>query len=470
MDTFFTSRSAIEAYQKCPRYRWLHYLYGGKGITQKWANLPLTSGTCVHAGIEFILRNYQEGLIDPNDCDRWIDHGVQIALREYSKLVDESQIQVKQNEDAAQLYAIEQAKTESLVRAWGIAEFPILTKHFDVYSVEDELIVPISDNLILQARVDCILKDKNHSQAFFNYSLKTMRQYREGKTDTTFSIALQNITEVFAVEQHFKHISDTIRNFNQIAEKKVADTKKKTSLQQFVAKYLPLPPKRVMGTKFCFLVKGGKSESDTETSEFFGDSPLIRGYRQRTKDSGADISYCHSYYYPNLNNKSGKGSIGKNWEKFNVWEEMGVKEWMEMLRSQSQDHTGQMVFDIQPECGDIIKQQVITPGEVFAKREEIDTTLVQITFQEEVVRKGLTLMNGKMTAYGDENLDLWFPQHRHSCDYPTRCEFYPICHLKDWKGDSVDKKVREDPIGSGLYVWRVPHHKAEKEALGNENI
>jgi hypothetical protein len=140
---------------------------------------------------------------------------------------------------------------------------------------------------------------------------------------------------------------------------------------------------------------------------------------------------------------------------------MEIKDWIRMIASK----------EIQPECGDIIKKQVVTIGEVFAKQEEVKHTLAQITEQESVLASTYECESYKAESNkteGNNFLDNYFPQYRHSCYYPTTCEYLPICHLKDWKGDSVNKDVRGDPIGSGLYKWRVPHHKAEKEYLDEQ--
>ena len=152
----------------------------------------------------------------------------------------------------------------------------------------------------------------------------------------------------------------------------------------FIDKYMPVPPERIRDTKFCFLIKGGKGKPvEGEEDSFIAQSPLIRGYKN-------DGHYAHSFYFPNENNKSGKGRLGKGWEAFNVWEEMGVKTWIEMLSSKVRDsQTGEDMFEIQPECGDIIKQQVVTPPETFVKDADLFHTLVQIEAMENIVNKAI---------------------------------------------------------------------------------
>ena len=463
MTNFYTSRSAIECYKECKRKRWLNYHYGGKGIVQKQGNIPLTTGTCVHEGIGFLLRNVGNGLIDNVDQyylaeeSNWLDSAVSIALQSYQKVVKESGLDTGE-QDSKFVLAQELARTEALVRAWSIAELPMIHKYYKVYSVEDEIAVPITNEIIFQARVDAILQGRSDGR-MFNYSLKTMKGYRGRLTDRVFAIALQTQTEAWAAEQELKRRVKMHQMFMSEAAKRITLDGKYKNLEQFVAKYMPVPEDRIYGTKHCFLVKGGKAEGTDDGSYKAGDSPFIRGYRM---DSGSGVSYCHSYYYPNSNNKSGKGSIGNKWQIFNVWEEMTIKEWIAKLNSKVQDHTGEMIYEMQPECGDIIKQQVITPQETFVKREVVESTLVQITYQESEIKSNISLIRKDETWGG--YLDMFFPMTEGACYQMGVCEYLPICHLRDWRNEPVDRKVREDPIGSGLYSWRAPHHKSEEEA------
>jgi hypothetical protein len=316
------------------------------------------------------------------------------------------------------------------------------------------MVIPLTPEIMFQARVDAILQSKQDDN-FMNYSLKTMKGYRKEKTDRQFGIALQTITEAWAASEYLKRVETNVTEFMQIAANAMRSNDKFYQLQKFCDKYIPTPKGRLMGTKHCFLVKGGKAKETVEGEWVAGDSPLIKGWYNL---EGGTKRYAHSYYFPNPNNKSGKSVIGRSWQPFNVWEEMDVKEWIELLSATVQDHeTGLQVLEMQPECGDVLKEQVITPPEVWIKDGDIKNTLVQIRVEEE-----------KILISDTKNLDIDFPQNRNACMAMGNCEFIPICFLKDWKWEGVDTKVRTDPIGSGLFTWRKPHHKAEAEALSVE--
>jgi hypothetical protein len=51
-------------------------------------------------------------------------------------------------------------------------------------------------------------------------------------------------------------------------------------------------------------------------------------------------------------------------------------------------------------------------------------------------------------------LDERFPMHTRACDYPTKCQYQDVC----W-----NPTVGRDPLASGLFVPRQPHHELERE-------
>jgi hypothetical protein len=198
--------------------------------------------------------------------------------------------------------------------------------------------------------------------------------------------------------------------------------------------------KKVMAIRFCFLVKG-KTYNDRydEHSLTRTYSPLIRGYRNFTPGG---VSYAHSWSYPNPENKSGKGILGKGWEPFNFWEsDIKVKDWIEALEQNL----------IQPECGDILKQQVITPVEYGRNEEEIEEGILEISRQERNV------FEGNSYEITPDILASYFPHNRKQCHFQfgSKCQYYDLC----W-----DSLVKSDPLGNG-YEVRVPHHDKEREVL-----
>jgi hypothetical protein len=55
----------------------------------------------------------------------------------------------------------------------------------------------------------------------------------------------------------------------------------------------------------------------------------------------------------------------------------------------------------------------------------------------------------------EDLLDQYFPQHDNACrKYGSACKFLELC---------FNPGVAEDPLGSGLFQIRVPHHSTENE-------
>ena len=85
---------------------------------------------------------------------------------------------------------------------------------------------------------------------------------------------------------------------------------------------------------------------------------------------------------------------------------------------------------------------------ILRDSKQMGSWLTQTRTQEQVIKREIEL------SYVDQYLDISFPQYTHSCTYPGKCQFHEIC----WG------VAGSDPIGSGLYEWRVPNHPKENES------
>lgn len=325
------------------------------------------------------------------------------------------------------------ALSEALTIAWYLRELPRLIQRFKILAVEKELSFPlvalrrknITHKVIFESRAEAILKDRNDS-ANYIYSLKTAKDFDRFISDQ-YKIDLQCATETYS------------------ASRVVGDALDK-----------PFP---VNGVRFCFPLKGRKQgmnigSYDDPIEIWSHQNPLIRGYR---KIVAGKMQYAHSWKNPNPANKSGYGILGKGWEQFDVWKEFegGVLGWIKLLAKGAQG-------TIQPQCGDIVGKYIVTPPEYFTYNPEVEELVTSLRGQEMVNIEAIEDIKeiSKKYQFDDpgsvlrlEAIWLRFPQHRNACVYPGRCEMYDICHKPE---------VAQDPIGSGLYKYRVPHHKREK--------
>lgn len=459
----FTSRSAIETYWTCPRKRYLQYFYDGIGIVPSGRSIPLTTGTCVHAGIEHMarwLKKRGNRILEDikKESEEVIEEAVEIGKQIYLDELIEKKFHGKgvETDQQQEFTKGEQlALTEALIRAWGLRELPNINHRFLVYDIEREIAVSLTNDITLESRCDMLLRERV-GKDIYCYSLKTTKEFTKW-IEKGYKDDLQGLLEMWAAEHYLTESNRKIRSGIEFLNGYLkGDTIKE--IEQLLDKKLVADAP--MGVKFCFLVKG-KREEEKENGEGTGFyrtiNSLIRGYR---KFSTSGIEYAHSMYFPNNANSSGYGRLGKGWEPFNVWTDEGervggVKGWVEMLDTRTYNQQEESVFEIQPECGDVIGKYVVTPVEVFRDEREIKDVVAQVTIQENKIFN-------QLLGYSDNS----WTQNRRSCHYPTDCEYIPICYLKDSNDKPVSIQVREDPIGSGWYEKRRPHHEKEKEEKG----
>lgn len=165
------------------------------------------------------------------------------------------------------------------------------------------------------------------------------------------------------------------------------------------------------------------------------------------------VEYAHSYKFPNSKNASGWGYLGKGWEPFYAWQSTsasggvgGVKGWIDLL----------LKGEIQPECGDVLEQFLRQPESYLRTTEEVTSWLIQT--QNEELRIGEKLVQIKKREGNPEAralaMDTLFPQSRGSCHYPMDCSMLSVCH--------GTPEERTNPLGSGEFCHREPHHEAER--------
>lgn len=460
----YVSRTPVEGYQDCPRYRFNNYHLLGKGLVPKTNSVPLVTGGAVHRGIEHLANRLRIGQ-EPN-----IDTAVGLAVEQYEKDCSDAGFSGKGLSTERQQWFTfneQRALTEALVRAWGLVEMPQLQQRFKVIAVEREVMpLQLAPNVTFMAKVDIELQE-NASGDYYNYSLKTAKQWGE-RMEESYKNDLQGITETWAVEEESRILQGIwdrlINDVERVMGSQQLPGKNLVAIEQYL-KNNRRKAKILSGIRFCFLIKGQRKKPEYNNTDpnalFITYNPLIRGY----KNIGpASISYAHSWFYPNPENKSGKSILGKGWEPFNVWEsDISIKDWINYLAS----------GEVQPECGDVLKQHVVTPTEYYRNPSDIDMGIAQIRYQEERINRALENLDhferlAEPTNSDEYNnvvssseymavMDSTFPHHRKSCEfmYGEQCAYKSLC----WSPE-----VASDPLGSRLYQVRVPHHETERNA------
>ncbi len=147
-------------------------------------------------------------------------------------------------------------------------------------------------------------------------------------------------------------------------------------------------------------------------------SPLCYGYRRMGQPPLVPTQYRHDY--------------AAGWTRFPAWDH-GVDRWLTFLM----EH--EVLGNLFPQTGPIL----------------IRPHLVEAFFAQASWREQQIAAARSHPACEDQGiLDRMFPQHFDRClpiaGFP--CPYRDCCHVKP---------VGEDPLGSGLFVRRVPHHAME---------
>jgi hypothetical protein len=126
-------------------------------------------------------------------------------------------------------------------------------------------------------------------------------------------------------------------------------------------------------------------------------------------------------------------------ERFNTKEypQGGVDGWIQQLRKKSPELVAKVYPQTQP---------------LFLNRTLMEEVLPQIISREHAINKR-TRIGGPHPS--DDARDALFPMHITQCETNFgRCQYFDACHVP---------VIHKDPLGSGSYVQRVPHHAMEQQ-------
>ena len=445
---YHVSRSMIEAFQKCSRYGYWQYLYNGTGIVPNTLSMPLTTGTCIHAGIYRLIIALQKGELTKDSSKETragiVREAIEIAVSEYKRLLGEFKF-TGPIDVHYEFYKKEQIGiTEGLIRAWAYVELPNLLKFYNVLSAEQSevnLLCKYGDiEIKLQTRADAVIQKKD-TKDIYTYSLKSCKEF--GKwTMESYSRELQVYTEMWGVDKWLEKKAATrkqkLKELKEMFDRSTDPTNKQT----LKARYMTIKTESInhhtMGVRFCFLVKGNRAEEKDSIGQLTGKwityNPFIRGYKNI---SPSGVGYAHSWRYNNQENKSGYSNLGRGWSPFYVWDEgMTVHKWMMKLRRK----------EVFPEYQDIIKEHVVVPPEVSRNQER----------QEERIQETSNYVSNHILAIiqkcmNDKAELIQFTPEMSHCIYPYKCEYMELC-------DYQEKRKNPERFG---YLPRTPHHEAE---------
>lgn len=452
MRTCHSSRSRYEAFNRCMRYGVIQYAWDGRGVVKAGKDVAMTTGIWIHWTLEQVFKwllkhkakeiskvyldhiiaqmrqGYYDYVFPEEERKKGVMNGFILQERGMDEF-DEYEKQPKEFTDLEkqriqQMTFNEQtALVEALTRVFVKLKLPEWMAEHRIVMVERDISFPLVNSgtareweVIQSATIDLVLQHEATKELFVvNY--KGLKRY-DARTEKGYSHDTQGLSESWAFEEYLRSIGK---------------------------------PRQVDGVKMLFLLKGDRRESKKGSGIWITHSPLIRGYRKLEFDGP---NYAHSLYFSKPENDSGIGRLGKGWEPLEVFQGAGFQEvggvegWLQKLE----------VGDIQPECGNILEEQLVEPIPFNRQKGDIDSWLVQTKYREaEIATKLCKVYDGieagsNLVKLLDEN----FHQNHNACHYPTDCEYIPICYGTE--------QERSSPLQNG-YVYRTPHHKAELEQI-----
>ena len=468
-----TSRSAVLCYKTCPYKRFLAYHLGGSGFVNDKESLDLLIGTCCHRGVQHLLEKCRAensaGLVP----DVWIDEAVNKAYEVWRNTLTNRSLWLHTSEEDRLdwIVAEQECLFEGLIRAYAIRRLPYLLEEYEILEVEKEEVFDSFSSLVtFLGKADATFRRRDNNKIVI-YSLKTTSEYAEVTTRDILH-DMQGVSEWVLVKDRLSKIWNEIKDFILLDSAAIAFLFKEDLIgkwdtnENLFAFLLNLKEEpEIYAVQYDYLIKGKRRQDPYGSGIYKQQSFLVHPYSQGVVQkiflgAGGQIGSNPAEYKW----KVGQGKQPKGWNKIDIWDDVGIKYWVEMLA------TGQ----IQPEEGHPFDNIIVTPDLVLRKPEELQEWLISTRYQEETIAKNLASLNNlaNMEDIDPEDIDevesrneilqmkIWqfFPKNTMSCHdyYGKDCQYVFHCH------EANDLQTAMD---AGMLIPRIPHHKLEEETM-----
>ena len=369
----------------------------------------------------------------------------------------------------------QESLVEAMVRAYARRRLRPLLEEFEVLEVEregewelarwgelsrwDELAcwgdaMGRGHVLIFMSRPDALLRSRADNSLYI-LSFKTAAQW-DVRKERDAQHDMQGLSEGIEVERRLAGWWQEHQAYGPALDRWAEATGTTVAMARYLAG-LPAPP-RILGIRMEFLLKGERWKDKDLTQKFGFESrhqrsALVRGYLNTTGKMSAGDPGQWAWAWDFTKPDGSGGSLNyRTWKSQPIWEHMSVKEWIDRLdRSE----------DWQPGAGDALASVFIPPIPVYRNEDDL-RDLVETMEAEEV---GVVEAVEEVAAARNEGerrsvLNRRFGLSRQACEYPSTCAFVKVCFGPQY--------MRADPVASGHYQPRTPHHQPEVEAFGRE--
>jgi hypothetical protein len=397
VSTIWSSHSQISDFEKCPRLVYWRYHHGGTGLEGYGIQLEAECGTAIHTGIERLLQG-DDVTVAVLAARNHVAGAIASDPTPTHLLTDNRRFE----------YEEAPALVEACVRGWALARLPRIVNAGKCLSIEREHPIRFTleggQTVGLQTRPD-IVWQRNTDGAVFIRNIKTCKVV-DDKFREQWKIDMQTLSEPLAVEQTGVQVSGVI--VEGVAKGKKLD---------FPASALP-----------------------DLVGKYYHNNPLIYGWHREAEPPLTRESWEHRYEWTDLSGQHRR--LGKGYRKVPIWKAYpgGVAAWINHVWGEDASAFDDLFVELEP----ILRSDY----EIERWRQQ---TLPQI-YNRAVWAKILE-PGGHDPGTEDRLLNTYFPMHTSSgnCIWPRKCTYWECCF----------GSAGADPLGSGLYQIRTPHHKPE---------
>ena len=385
------------------------------------------------------------------------------------------------------LQAEQTALVEGMVRAYARRRLRPLWEQFEVLEVEREGMWKLAEEMLdpvlkdiggllpdteiwFMSRPDAILLERESGQLYI-LSFKTTSSWdiRKGK-DAEHD--MQGLSEGVEVEKRLGELWAKVNapgsTFFQIVEDQVVAGEQ--PMTQCIGQYLRglSAPPRIFAIRYEFLLKGDRRK-DKDLSQRLGveaksqASHLVRGlWNHKTSQ------WNWSWTFKKDDGTNGALSY-QNWQGKPVWEAMTIKAWIDLLDSATPAMSGEdstvgleprlLGYSCSAQASGYTEEHPLdsvfmTPIVVYRHDDDLRDWLDQTEAQEIRIQEGLVQIEAATDPSEKRHLlNVYFPLARHSCEYPSTCQFVPVCY--------GGEDIRSRPMESGKFKLREPNHPME---------
>lgn len=447
MGITYADRTRVLTGQLCLRKRYLETEFPTDGIVPgiqpAHLNADLLVGICYHVGIQWLLSGNS------------VDEAVEAALTGdqerpgYWPLVKSKGLMLGDRENASYVYYEQASLVEALIRGYNYFALPQLLARFIIVEIEaeDKTLYTLPDGsfqMLWGSRVDALLMERE-TMDLYALSEKTTKEYNSRSANASLH-DMQGLSEVSALDSRLAGWQKTWKEGGDVPAwfHKRADEG-----------YAP----KMLGVKMEYALKGMKIETPKGSGQWFYSNALIRPWKKtddlepKRRGRGSSFGFPYAVSYDFTDDMGGNHRLGKGWNRINIWEDMGVKEWIDCVNSEE-------IQGFRP--GYAIENQFILPEDIVRNEEDMLRWERRTLHGERRIQIGREAVKAAFgTPNFEDKLDEHFPPSSNACDYPTRCPYQEICF-------SNNKSFLYDPIGTGLFSIREANHKIEEEIREGE--